>query len=193
MTKIIFNLFLILSSIGLFLMPEYGIRSQYEEVKELQDKIASYQEASDNANKLAKQRQELQDKLNAISSEQNTKLLTLLPDQIDSIRFILEAEQLMGRLGMPLKNVKYTANKSSGDSNAQIGTKDSSHGTFTFEFTTEGTFGEFLSLLNKLEKNLRIIDVNSITFNAGGGIGSGPITNENNMTYNVKMNTYWLK
>jgi hypothetical protein len=172
-------------------MPEYGIRDQYEKVKELQVKIASYQEASNNANKLAKQRQELQDKLNAISSEQNTKLLTLLPDQIDSIRFILEAEQLMGRLGMPLKNVKYTANKNSGDSNAQIGTKDTSHGTFTFEFTTEGTFSEFLGLLNKLEKNLRIIDVKSITFNAAAGVGSA--INDNRMIYNVKMNTYWLK
>jgi hypothetical protein len=200
MGKLFLNLFLIGISVGLFLVPGYGISAHYDKIKVLNVEISAYQEASNNAQKLANQRTELQTKLNAISPEENTRLMVLLPDGIDSIRFILEIQNIVGKLGLPLKNVKYSANKTAADQqNAQIGAKESLYGTFTFEFTTEATFAQFLVLLDKLEKNLRVIDIQSISFSNNGniqsvtGVGSPSQTSGEQMTYQIKLNTYWLK
>ena len=125
------------------------------------------------------------------------KLNKLLPDSVDSIRLILEIEKIASPYGMVLKDTRY--NPSEKDKDAVGGSSvagggatksNQNYGTWDLEFSTEGSYQNFLSLLQDLENNLRIVDVSSIQFSSESV--NTKVSNDN-YKYNFKIKTYWLK
>lgn len=194
MFKLILNILLVGVSVWIFMMPTYGISAKYNAVKEIQKETKEYKEANDNATKLTAQRDELQKKYASFSETDRARLDLLLPDSIDSIRFVLEIERILQKQGMPLKNVRYSANKDGPtipNGAIQIGAKESLYGVYTFEFTTEGSFKDLILLLQRMEKSLRLLDVSSVSFSSIEGKSTEQL--EDHYIFQVKLNTYWLK
>lgn len=173
----------------------------YEKVSLLRAQVASYDEALSNSKAFETERDKLTAKFNAIDKDNLSKLQKLLPENVDNIRLILEIEKIAAPYGMTLKDVKYdTVSKETktqpqgvmqGGVAGQTLSKD--YGTWNFEFSTAGTYNNFLKFMVDLEKNLRIVDIASITFSSGSGNTSFGSASSEIYKFNFKIKTYWLK
>ncbi len=182
----------------------------YSEVSKLNTQIASYNEALSNSKSLEAERDKLVQKYNSIDTNDLSKLQKMLPDTVDNIRLILEVEKLALPYGMVLKDVKYdtksqtsttTAGTAVAPSNTKIVANNKDYGIWDLEFSTQGTYFDFVNFTKDLEKNLRIVDISSIAFSSDSGngpslkttAGIAPAQPTNVYKYIFKIKTYWLK
>ena len=175
----------------------------YNDISNLKAQVASYDNALNNSKELGNERDALTAKYNAIDPNNLTKLQTLLPDNVNNIRLILEIQQLAMPYGMTLTNVKYdTTSTGVADSSSGVITEQGTaqapadYGTFNLEFSTSGTYDNFISFTKDLENNLRIVDISSVDFSSA----IAPVVTPNSKTpapeiytYDFKIQTYWLK
>ncbi|MFA5840690.1 MAG: hypothetical protein WC847_00215 [Candidatus Paceibacterota bacterium] len=178
----------------------------FNDISTLNLEVASYNSALDNSKMLENERDKLTAKYNAINPENLAKLQRLLPENVDNIRLILEIEQIAFPYGMVLKDVKYNVidpkaaalalavgNAVQGGGVAKVVPKD--YGIFDLEFSTTGTYDNFINFTKDLESNLRIVDISSIVFSSDtGNVGINAKANTPEIyKYNFKIKTYWLK
>jgi hypothetical protein len=68
------------------------------------------------------------------------------------------------------------------------------YGVWNLEFSTEGSYNNFIKFTKDMEKNLRLVDIASVTFSAADGAGSSKSSIANDVyKYSFKIKTYWLK
>ena len=174
----------------------------YNEVSTLRKDVASYNDALDNSKMLESERDKLTAKYNAINPDNLIKIAKLLPENVDNIRLILEIEQIALPYGMVLKDVKYNiANPNlpvagvQGGGVAKPTIKD--YGIFDLEFSTSGSYNNFINFTKDLENNLRIVDISSIAFSSDTNLNPGSSSKTASppeiYKYNFKIKTYWLK
>lgn len=170
------------------------------EISTLKAQVLSYDKALNNSKSLDVEREKLTKKYNSIDPNNLAKLEKLLPDNVDNIRLILEVEKLASPYGMVLRDVKYdTIKKTEEDkqptevfqgSDTNTPTQND-YGTWDLEFSTEGSYTNFLNFLKDLESNLRIVDISSIQFSSVSGTGANTATDV--YKYGFKVKTYWMK
>lgn len=171
----------------------------YNDVLQLRVKSSSYNEALSNSKALENERDKLTAKYNSINTDNLTKLQKLLPENIDNIRLILEIEQIASPYGMTLKDVKYNITNGNTQTSAVVGISQlgalaqqavpKDYGIWNLEFSTSGTYNNFINFTKDLESNLRIVDIASIEFSS-----LNPALNVTDVyKYNFKIKTYWLK
>lgn len=180
----------------------------YKDVLVKREEIVAYNEALDNSKTLEAGRDTLVKKKNDFDLVNVEKLQKLLPDNIDNVRLIIEISNIASPYGMVLKDVRYDATKkevtpqdstattkkigtSSNTNTSNVSNKD--YGIWNLEFSTQGTYDNFLSFTKDLENNLRIVDISSVQFSSSStGGGANPSSNES-YKYSFKIKTYWLK
>ena len=177
----------------------------YKDISSLRAQAVSYNEALDNSKALQAQRDTLTQKYNSIDLDNLTKLQKLLPNNVDNIRLILEIEGIASPYGMVLKDVKYdtTSQKDTTGTAVQNNTvagglavkANNDYGTWNLEFSTQGSYSNFLNFVKNLESNLRVVDISSIDFSSDiGATGAGKsISPSDSYKYTFKIKTYWLK
>lgn len=170
----------------------------YEKVTALKQEVAQKNSSLDQSKVLEAEREKLSKKYNEISEENRRRLEKLLPDNVDNIRLIIEINDVVASAyGMSLKDIRYDSSKKEGTpgqvqtTSTAIAPDNNPYGTWNLEFTTEGSYDNFLNFLSALERNLRMVDVSSISFS------SEVEKNKNNpgdvYKYSFKIKTYWLK
>ncbi len=172
----------------------------YKEITGIKSQVSAYDEALSNSKALEAERDKLTQKYNSIDPENLRKLETLLPDNVDNIRLILEVEKIAAPYGMVLKDVKYdTTTKSEtpiqGAAQAVAAAQEAArkdYGIWELEFSTSGSYANFLNFIRDLEQNLRIVDVSSIEFSSESGTGAA-VSNLASYKYSFTVRTYWLK
>jgi len=174
----------------------------YNDIQELRTQVVSYDKALSNSKALENERDILTAKDNSINPDDKIKLQKLLPNNVDNIRLILEIEQIALPYGMSLKDIKYSATKDttksakSGEATVIQGGGEvatsylKDYGVWDLEFSTTGTYNNFLNFTRDLERNLRIVDVSSIQFSSEVASNS---TLPESYSYSFKIKTYWLK
>ena len=174
----------------------------YVGIKDLRIRVASYSGALDNHKSYKNAIDSLTKKNNDINLDDKIKLQKLLPNNVDNIRLILEIEQIALPYGMSLKDIKYSATKDttksakSGEATVVQGGGEvatsylKDYGVWDLEFSTTGTYNNFLNFTRDLERNLRIVDVSSIQFSSEVASNS---TLPESYSYSFKIKTYWLK
>lgn len=177
----------------------------YNEISALKLSAASYDTALENSKMLENERDKLTAKYNAISPDDLIKLKKLLPDNVDNIRLILEIEQIALPYGMVLKDVKYstintntkTAETVAGGGSIQGGVvaAPEGYGAFDLEFSTSGTYDNFIAFTKALESNLRIVDISSISFSSdtGNSDNKNKTFSPEIYKYDFKIKTYYIK
>ncbi len=207
MTRFITPIILIGISIAVFLIFTSPI---FNSIADLRAQVASYDEALNNSKMLENERDKLTAKYNSINPDNLIKLQKLLPENIDNIRLILEMEQIASPYGMTLRDVKYDsptkkigavdATTPSGAGEIQGGVIDSSpqkdYGVWNLEFSTTGTYNNFLNFTRDLQSNLRIVDISSVQFLSSDtrvAPPAGKLSPDETYKYNFKIQTYWLK
>lgn len=178
----------------------------YQQVGELRAQASSYDEALNNSKALENERDKLTAKYNSINPENLMKLEKLLPENIDNIRLILEIEQIALPYGMVLRDVRYNTDENKLTTTSPTpgavvsdaiisSTSSKDYGSWDLEFSTTGSYSNFINFTKDLESNLRIVDISSITFSSGGEVvGGAPGAGSSDAyKYNFKLKTYWLK
>lgn len=170
----------------------------YSDLSMVRKEIAAYDEALGNSKALKAERDKLTAKYNSFSQEDLDKLQKLLPENVDNIRLILEIEQLASPYGMVLRDVKYstdTGTVASGANGAGLGRQvpRKDYGTLDLEFTTTGSYGNFLGFIRDLENNLRLVDIAAIDFSSEIGVSLNKSISYEVYDYHIKIRTYWLK
>lgn len=202
MFRYIGPIILIIAGVGLFAVFTNPILG---DISNLKTQIASYNQALDNATTLGAERDKLTEKDNSIDPDNLAKLQKLLPDNVDNIRLILEIEKLASPYGMILEDVKYNATSEQDSGSPATVTSpavaapstdesNQAYGTWNLEFTTKGTYPNFISFIKDLESNLRIVDISSIDFSSdttGTVLAKAQATDS--YEYDIKIKTYWLK
>ncbi len=192
--RFILPIILIMASLGLFLV---YVNPTYVVVRDLREQESSFNEALDNSKRLQAVRDSLVTKYNGFSPTSLDRLRKLLPNNVDNIKLVLGINRVAEQYGMQLKNIKYDVSKTEAPTanqfvaQAPVGpVKD--YGEFDLEFSIEGPYGNFVSFLSSLEKSLRIVDVNSISFSSTETFGPGGVPVDK-YKYDFKIKTYWLK
>lgn len=197
--KFIMPVILILISVGIFFVFANPI---FNDISALNVQAASYNDALGNSKMLENERDKLTAKYNSINPENLNKLAKFLPQNVDNIRLILEIEQIAAPYGMTLKDVKYNTEEATEPNAKPKGglpggiqkQANKDYGIFDLEFSTSGSYDNFINFTRDLENNLRIVDISSIIFSStatpavGGGGASSDVYN-----YAFTIKTYWLK
>lgn len=195
MSRFLLPIILIGASLAIFMV---FVRPLYSDISNLKAEVASYDEALANSKALLNERDKLTQKFNSITTTDLERIKKLLPENVDNIRLILEIEKIALPFGMALRDVKYSPTKTSevaSPSGVQAPASISSqkeYGVFDLEFSTTGSYTNFLNFTKALESNLRIVDIASVEFSSDAG-GAGVATANSPYRYNFKIKTYWLK
>lgn len=165
---------------------------QYQEVKKTQSDIASYSKRLSTAQELQTSRDTLIAKYNGISKVDLDNIKVLLPDSVDNIRLIIQLDTLATKHGMSsLRSISYDTTQKVDTSLRPDQTTTRPYGEFFISFDTSGRYQSFLSFIDELEKNLRLIDIVSVDFTVSDTPGERP--EFATMKYRITLKTYWLK
>lgn len=184
--RLILSILLIVASaagIAFFIVPTYN------SVKDLRAQEADFKSVLANARKLEEQRSALEKKYGSFNETQLGQLATMLPSNPENVKLILELDAVASQYGMVLQNVKIEdpSNAASSSAVPRPGTATNSDiGNLNINFSVAGPYSSFTSFIKTIEKSLRIIDVQKVTFS--------PIDAKSpNYQYSVSVRTYWLK
>lgn len=164
-----------------FIMP------QYQEIKTFRTQAADYNQILENARRLQEERNKLVTKYNAMDQSLLSQLNTMLPRNPENVKLILNLDAMAQKYGVALQNVKIedtapatqTARPGQPAQNPDIG-------NLGITFTAAGTYEGFSNFIRGVEKSLRIVDIQKITFTA---LDDTKTTYQ----YTVGIKTYWLK
>ncbi len=140
-------------------------------IKELKQERDVLNSALDTARQAAQKLATLETQYNSITPEQKTALENVLPSTIDEVRLIIYAQNIGVQNKTPLKDVTVSESDSS---TAQQSTAteagaalvSAGYEPVAISFTVKATYNQFLSLVEKLEKSLKIFDISSVEFSS---------------------------
>ncbi|HEX8994293.1 MAG TPA: type 4a pilus biogenesis protein PilO [Candidatus Paceibacterota bacterium] len=177
---------LIIAAIGLFAVytnPAYG------QIQDLQTQLGQYNDALMQSAQVRQMRDKLLSRRNTFSSDDIRKLERLLPDNVDTIRLIIDINDIAARHNLPLTNISVSPGSDSGGVVGGAGAQPV--GIMGLSFTVVATYDGFKSFLEDLQRSLRLVDVEHVKFDTLGDTASmsGAHTHE----YTVNLQTYWLR
>jgi Tfp pilus assembly protein PilO len=180
----------------------------FDTVQSLQAQNAQYDAALAKATQLESLKQSLLAKYNSFDPNQLTRLSTMLPDQVDNIRLILDLDNIAQQYTMSLQNVQISEPAATGSGTngtqpttaiGQIASNQQPYDSVTLQFSTHGTYGQFKQFLSDLQSSLRIVDVVSMAVTPSGSGPSTSVKGDATSTadsyaygYTMTLQTYWL-
>ena len=192
MSNLISTLLLLTSAAIFFgyINPTYrGVtgKTDYKErsVFELKEEWKKYDAAITKTREIETKRTGLLERYNAIALEDRERLEKLLPDHIDSVRLIIDINNIASQYGMTLKNITLSESGNNGGSAGEnsIGPSENQSEGVGLKFGILGSYENFRTFLADLEQSLRLVDVKTITFTASESA---------NYDYTVTIQTYKL-
>ncbi len=174
-------------------------RGVINEVKAVQEVNKQYTSAIANADTLLSVREEVVKAYNSISEDDRLKLEKMVPDNIDNIRLVIDLKGIGAKHGFLIKNIKATVAPSVAKP-VQVATQPSSPDrsivptdaamatptldTVNVTFDVTAPYLEFISFLQDIEANLRIMDISKLSVS---------VDDTNQYHFTVDLKTYWLK
>ncbi len=134
-------------------------------IKELKVEKERYLEALEKVREIERVRDGLLAKYNAIQGSDREKLSKMVPENIDSVRLIIDINNIAAVYNFFLKDISIgqapsTPVRREGMDLGSIAQK--SYPYVTLSFSISGTYNNLIAFLSDMERSLRIIDVESI-------------------------------
>lgn len=191
---------LIVLALGVYFTVTSGIIADAKAVKSVNDQYAS---ALSNATKLIAVRDQVLKEYKDISDADRSRLDKMIPSTVDNIRLIIDLSSVALRHGFSLSSIKASA---SSNSSSNVGNHASPNmslpsgtqplgssiasiaapvlDTVTVSFGASADYNQFISFLQDLEADLRVMDLTHLSIGAGEG---------NLYSFQVQFETYWLR
>jgi Tfp pilus assembly protein PilO len=187
---------LIILAVAIYFTYTKGVWDNAVQAKAVNDQYAS---AIDSAQRLIAKRDQVLKSYNAISADDRTKLDKMIPNTVDNIRLIIDLNNVALQNGLSLKNISAGAKTATDSGGVQSQSAQSSARSFgarpdsisiptldtvTVSFDVSANYQQFISFMQALEANLRIMDVTHLSV-AANDTGT--------YDFSVQLNTYWLR
>lgn len=166
----------------------------WQEFSNLRQESENAATISSELDELGKNRSDLLSTINSVSKEDNERLTEALPPGPHSGELLVFLENLSIKHGVTIRRVDLTApqetkvqdTKSSQPRPGTVPTKASDGTIKEFPVTLEivGTYDAFKAFISDIERSLRIIDVQSITFSA-------PSLIDSKINFSIRGKTYF--
>lgn len=169
-------------------------RPTYEDVQNLQGQSVQLDQILTEAAEFQRLKSQLISRYNALPSDQLARLSKLLPDHVDNVRLILDVDSLAAQNNLTLENVIINSGEDAQEQDNTAGAlgavteQRTPYDSLILQFTTVGSYQDFVTFLNILESSLRLVDISNLSLQAAYD-GDGVMQ----YTYDVKVRTYWLK
>ncbi len=173
---------MLLASVGLFII---YIVPTFNDTKQIQEKNEGYEKIVENAKILEQKRDQLILKQESFTPDQLNRLERLLPSHPDTVKLILELDQLAKNQNVLLQNVRIEQVEETNNRNNRNATVNTEIGKFILNFTVSGTYPGYIQFLESVEKNLRIMNVQKTSFVAPN--------DRTNYQFQTSVETYWIK
>lgn len=139
-------------------------------VTELLDEKVKYESALEKTREIEEVRNGLLTKYNSVTDADRQKLTRMLPSNIDSIRLIIDVNNVASAYGMSLRDVGIS------DAPVSAARKDNTvsviqsagYSYVTLTFSVTGTYDNLILFLSDLERSLRVNDVTSLSVDSAG-------------------------
>ena len=152
------------------------------EIKSLYEKQQTLNSALSNFTKFQRQEKEILEKYNATSKDDLGKIGKFLPSMANATDLVVQIESLTRNNGLILKDID--VKKPEETQKSSFEEKKTGVGSISVTMKVIGPYKSFISFLGNLGKNLRLIEIERITFIAGDA---------DSYEYNITANTYWKK
>jgi len=186
--KFLLPILLVGISVATFIMV---IDPQYKEAKLIRATIAEYDKALVASSDVRAKKNKLDDDYKRIllidGGKALPKMRKMIPQRIETIKFILDMSDMARQRGLPLKNLQIGGTDSvaaPGSGRVAAIPRSQPYRTNTFGFSVSTSYEKFLSFLQALEQNLQVMDITSITF----------VSNDSNIyDFSISGNVYSLE
>lgn len=197
MGKFIIPILLVTLSFGSYFL---YTKDYYEQAKVVKADVVKLRSAQEKLTEALKKKDKLAMSYNALDTSLIDRLEKLMPSNLDNIKLIIDVDRTAKQYGMILNAVKFDVDQQAKQTTTTVGAatgttivrdnataKDSKkdYNEFSLTMTVTGTFANFTKLISDMEKNLRIVDITSITFDAQDS--------KDVYKFEIKSNIYWLK
>ncbi|MEK7606352.1 MAG: hypothetical protein AAB458_02045 [Patescibacteria group bacterium] len=184
--KNVISLILIVVAIILFFSYTNG---KFIILKVLGAEENKYDQALEKSKELIALRDALLSKYNAIPTDDLEKINRVIPNSVDSVRLIIEINAIAARHKLTLLDIgvgEVGSGSPINDVPGRLGPVSSSYGTVPVAFGVNTTYQGFLEFIADLERNLRLVDLRTVSF---GQASAGTGLTE----YGISFDTYWMK
>ncbi len=195
---------LIVLAAGIYFTVTKGILADAKAVQEVN---TQYSSAIDGADQLIKVRDQVLKNYNNLSQDDRDRLNKMLPNTVDNIRLIIDLNSVALKHGFSLRNIKATASTGTQKGGAvpsvvapvmpanpmQMNSAANARAniiatpildTVTVSFGVSAPYLQFISLMQDLEANLRIMDLTHLTMSAN---------DTDTYDFSVEFKTYWMR
>lgn len=183
MTRFFIAIIFLVAAVAIFAI---WTRSLWDEVSALGFERNATAKAVERFQSLRQVRDGLLADYNVISRDDLSRLNNFLPASPDRGKLLIELENLTRTHNVILRKVEI-ADSEDGAGQARTSAASLKKGPFekvSFLFIVSGPYDAFRSFLTDLEKSLRPVDVDEISFTAGS---------KETYDFSIKAHTYWLK
>lgn len=159
-------------------------KNYFPEIKVLRKQVSSYNETINTAKKVRSSIDKTLGEYNAISQDNVDRINKIIPSGADSMKLVVQIDDMMRKNGLILTSID---SKDAIDKKSVQGA--AKNGGLTAEpvylsIKAQGSYESFHSFIRKLEKSLRLIDVNSVKINPSG---------QNDYFFSIEAVSYWRK
>jgi len=183
---------LIVISVAIYLTYTSGVWGEASAVKDVNDQYSS---AIAGAEKLVSVREKILKDYNNVSATDRDNLDKMLPDTVDNIRLVIDLNNIAMQHGFALKGITAStktdgtsgSNTNGGNFNraGSIGNIASpTLDTVAVSFSVSAPYQQFISFMQDIEANLRIMDITHLSVSAN---------DTGTYDFSVQLNTYWLR
>lgn len=189
MNKNLTAFILIVLAGGIYYTVTRGLIAEAKAVKTVNDQYAA---ALDNADALIKIRDGVDEQYKMITLEDQDRLDKMIPSSVDNIRLIIDLNSKAQQRGFALSDVKASASDNGAATpqanraaiNNQTSISIPTLDTVKVTFGATAPYNQFVSFLQDLESNLRVMEVKGL---------SVTVTEDGLYAFRVELETYWIR
>lgn len=140
----------------------FYIQPTFSDIRDMQDDIALYQTERQKVDDVNNQLASLVSRLESVSAEDQQRLLTYIPNEVDTIEVPRLLQDLTERAGLLLENVTYEDVNNEYVSDAENSGITDYPTPHLVNMSVQGTYGQVKQLLRLLETNDYPLEVHSL-------------------------------
>lgn len=183
-------LFLILAGFGFF----WYLQPTYADIQELRGRISDYDETLSQVDQLQTELNEELEKRDGITNDQIDRLDQLLPETVDTVRFLIELDQIAAQHGMSVDEVSFSGAPSRfGGSGGNEGGA-TNYNSLEASFSVSGSYADVQNFMRDIERSSRLLDITNFSLAAT----TNDTNNDQELSlsvgdneYTFTLRTYW--
>lgn len=139
------------------------IKPSLGDMKSVQDKIASYEEERQKVAAVNTTLTELKNRVMSVSADDNKRLLTYMPNTVDTLAVPRDIKAMTDAAGVIVKDIKYGGAAQPPVGEAAVAIDEVEPQAHSFSLTLEGSYAQLKQVFTSFEQNAYPLEVRKLT------------------------------